>query len=284
MTDGDAPDLEEHVRENQRHWDAMADDWVASGERNWTTEKPTWGIWGVPESELTMLPRDMTGMRAVELGCGTGYVSAWMARRGARVTGIDASERQLATARRLAKAHGIDLELVHGDAEATPFPDGAFDFAISEYGAAIWCDPYRWIPEAWRLLKPGGRLAFLANHPLVTVCSPWDGATPIEERLVRPYFGLHRVDWTEVEVDPGGVEFTLPLEDWFALFRRTGFVVEDLREPRPTEGGTDTVFFATADWARRWPTEIVFKLRKGSATSVTPARTPSRSPSRRPRT
>ena len=261
MSDGDTTDLPAHVRENRRYWDAMAGDWVASGERNWAAQEPTWGIWGVPESELAMLPADMTGMRAIELGCGTGYVSAWMARRGARVTGIDASERQLATARRLAAEHDVDLELVHGNAEATPFPDAAFDFAISEYGAAIWCDPYRWILEAWRLLEPGGRLVFLAHHPLATVCSPWDGAS-IEERLIRPYFGLHRVDWTEVEVDPGGIEFTLPLSDWMALFRRSGFVLEDLREPRPAGGGAEAVFFVTADWARRWPSEIVFKLRK----------------------
>ncbi len=250
-----------HLQENERYWNAMAGDWVAPGERAWAAAEPSWGIWGVPESELAMLPEDMTGLRAVELGCGTGYVSAWMARRGARVTGIDASAAQLATARRLAAEHGVDLELIHGDAEETPFPDEAFDVAISEYGAAIWCDPYRWIPEAWRLLKPGGRLAFLAHHPLSTVCSPWNGAT-IEERLIRPYFGLHRVDWTEVEVDPGGIEFTLPLSEWVALFRRTGFAVEDLREPRPPEGVAGTRFFVTADWARQWPSELVWKVRK----------------------
>jgi SAM-dependent methyltransferase len=251
----------DHVRENERYWNEMAHDWVAPGERGWSDEEPTWGIWGVPERELEMLPADMTGMRAVELGCGTAYVSAWMARRGATVAGIDASERQLATARRLADRHGIDLELVHGNAEATPFASGAYDVAISEYGAAIWCDPYSWIPEAHRLLKPGGRLVFLAHHPLASVCSPWDGSELVE-RLVRPWFGLHRLDWTEVEVDPGGIEFTLPLSDWMALFRRTGFAVEDLREPRPAEDVTETRFFASPDWARRWPSEIVWKLRK----------------------
>jgi len=257
-----SPGLPPHVRENERYWNAMAGDWVASGERNWAATEPDWGIWGVPESELDMLPTDMTGMRAVELGCGTGYVSAWMARRGARVTGIDASEAQLATARRLAAQHGVELELHHGNAESTPFEDACFDFAISEYGAAIWCDPYAWIPEAWRLLRPGGRLVVLAHHPLSTVCSPWSGAV-IEERLIRPYFGLHRVDWTEVEVDPGGIEFTLPLSEWVALFRDTGFVVEDLREPRPGTDAPKEAFFATASWAQRWPSELVWKVRKG---------------------
>lgn len=252
----------DHVRANRAHWNATAEDWVGPGERAWAADAPFWGIWGVPEADLELLPRRMDGMRTIELGCGTGYVSGWMARRGAAATGIDASEAQLATARRLANEHGVELTLVHGNAESTPFADASFDVAISEYGAAIWCDPYRWIPEAWRLLAPGGRLVFLGNHPLVAVCSPCNGATPIEERLIRPYFGQHRIDWSEVEIDPGGVEFSLPLEDWFALFRRSGFEVEDLREPRPAAGGSETNFFATADWARRWPSEIVFKLRK----------------------
>lgn len=253
----------DHLHENERYWDATAADWVAAGERAWARETPTWGIWGVPEAELDMLPADMTGLRAVELGCGTGYVSAWMARRGARVHGIDASREQLATARRLAEHHGVDLELTHGNAERTPYGDASFDFAISEYGAAIWCDPYAWIPETWRILVPGGRLVMLGHHPLATVCSPWDGDM-VQDRLIRPYFGLHRVDWTEAEIDPGGIEFTLSFSDWVALFRRTGFEVEDVREPRPPEGTPETRFsYVSVDWAGRWPSEIVWKLRKG---------------------
>ena len=50
---------------------------------------------------------------------------------------------------------------------ALPFADQSFDFAISQYGAAIWCDPYRWIPEASRILRPGGRLVFETGSPLV---------------------------------------------------------------------------------------------------------------------
>ncbi len=129
--------LPEHVAVNRGYWDGVADDWVAAGERCWAQGEPTWGIWGVPDSQVTLLPADMTGMRAIELGCGTGYVSAWMARRGATVTGVDNSERQLATAARLAAQHGVELELIHGNAERVDKPDGSYDFAVSEYGAAI---------------------------------------------------------------------------------------------------------------------------------------------------
>lgn len=62
---------------------------------------------------------------------------------------------------------------MHGSAESIYQPDGSFDFAISEYGAAIWCEPSAWISEAYRLLLPGGELVFLGNHPLVMVAPPW---------------------------------------------------------------------------------------------------------------
>jgi SAM-dependent methyltransferase len=127
-------------------------------------------------------------MDAIELGCGTGYVSAWMARRGARVTGIDVSAEQLATARRLQGEHGLDVTFLEGNAEATGLPDAAFDFAISEYGAAIWCDPDLWLPEAHRLLRPGGTLVFLGNHPMAIITTPLNGA-PCERVLHRPYRG-----------------------------------------------------------------------------------------------
>ena len=142
-----------------------------------------------------------------------------------------------------------------------PRPAGSFDFAISEYGASIWCEPEAWIREAHRLLRPGGRLVFLANHPLAMACAPLDGA-PVGDQLARPYFGMHTLDWRDVEIDPGGVNFALPLSEWVALFHRAGFDVEDLREPRAPDSAEGFQFFVDANWARRWPSEVVWKVRR----------------------
>lgn len=253
--------LPEHVAHNREYWDGMADWWAERGAQDWARAEPRWGIWGIPESELKMLPEDMAGLDAVELGCGTAYVSAWMSRRGAKVTGIDNSANQLATARALAAHHDLSITLVHGNAEETPFPDESFDFAISEYGAAIWCDPYRWIPEAHRILRPGGRLVFLGNHPMASVCSPLDG-TDVIDRLVRDYFDLHEQDYSQVEVDPGGIEFNLPISGWVALFHHVGFTIEGFLEPRAPLTETRTDFSVPPEWAKRWPSEQVWKLRK----------------------
>src|ERR1035437_3916966 len=111
-------------------------------------------------------------MDVIELGCGTAYVCAWLARRGARPVGIDNSPKQLDTALRLQAEHGLAFPLILGNAESVPYPDASFDLAISEYGAAIWADPYRWIPEAARLLRPGGRLVFLINGYIQMLCAP----------------------------------------------------------------------------------------------------------------
>lgn len=109
-------ELPEHVRRNRALWDDLAEQFAAAGERNWAREAPKWGIWGVAESEVGMFPDDLAGRDVIELCCGTAYVSAWMARRGARVVAIDNSDAQLATARRLQRQHGLDFRLLHGNA------------------------------------------------------------------------------------------------------------------------------------------------------------------------
>ncbi len=251
-------ELPEHAARNRAEWDAHADDWVEPGRRDWAREEPWWGIFTVPESELHVLPDDLDGLDAVELGCGTAYVSSWLARRGARPVGVDNSQRQLDTARALQEEFGIEFALVHGNAERTPFHDESFDFAISEYGASMWCDPYQWIPEAARLLRPGGRLVFLIDTPLSVVCAPASADEPTGEQLLRPYFGMHRIDWGEDE----GVEFHLPHGELIALLRDSGFEIEALLEVRPPEGATTRFPHTTLEWARKWPFEEVWKVRK----------------------
>jgi len=145
---------------------------VEAGERAWAQEEPTWGIWGGPEAELQIFSEQLADKDAIELGCGTAYISAWLSRRGASVVGIDNSEAQLGTARRLQRQCGLDFPLIHGDAQAIAYPDASFDFAISEYGACLWADPQHWVPKAARVLRPSGRLVFLTNSFLMTLCMP----------------------------------------------------------------------------------------------------------------
>jgi SAM-dependent methyltransferase len=249
-------ELPEHARKNRAVWDRLSSEYAGGGERAWASTEPTWGMWQLSERELRALP-DVNGKDVIELGCGTAYWSAWLARLGARVVGIDNSAKQLETARALQRKHGLDFPLIHGNAESVPLPDASFDLALSEYGACLWCDPYRWVPEAARLLRPGGDLVFLKNGTILTLCVR-DDDDPATDRLLRDSFGLHRLEWA----DTGTVEFALPIGEWLRLLRANGFELLDLMELRAPLGASTRHEFVTPEWAHRWPSEEIWCLRK----------------------
>jgi SAM-dependent methyltransferase len=255
----DVPEAADHVLRNRAAWDRLAADYAGPAQEKWAAE-PSWGIWHAAESQVGVLPPDLAGRDAIELGCGTGYISAWLARLGARPVGLDNSAAQLATARRLQEHFGLRFPLIHASAERAPFADTCFDLVISEYGASIWCDPYVWIPEAARMLRPGGELIFLGNSVLMMLTVPDEDGVPATERLLRPYFGMHRFEWPDDE----SVEFHLGHGDMIRLLRRCGLEVKDLLELRPGPDATTRCPFVTLGWSWHWPCEEVWKARKRS--------------------
>jgi SAM-dependent methyltransferase len=226
------------------------------GRAQWCAE-PNWGDWSVPESQVRLLPRSLRGAAAVELGCGTAYFSAWLARAGASPVGVDVSIGQLWLARAFQTEFHTSFPLVCADADDVPFRSGSFDLVLSEYGASSWCDPHRWVPEAARLLRPGGALVFLASSPLLTTCLPVDGG-PAEDRLRRDYFGLHEIAIPLF----GTTEFQLTYGDWVRVLCRSGFVIDDLTELRPPPTAETPWPFVDAAWASRWPSECVWSAHK----------------------
>ena len=247
MTD---PNVEVWTRANAEYTDERA-------ERAWAADEITWGVWNVPEAEVHALP-DVWGKDVVELGCGTAYVGAWLKRRGAaRVVGVDPTPAQLETARRCNETFGLGLELIEAFGEEVPLPDTSFDLAVSEYGASIWADPYKWIPEAARLLRPGGELVFLCNSPLAILCSP-DEDLPVTETLERPQFGMFRFQWPD-----SGVEYHLAHGEMLRLLRANGFEVLDLIELQAPPGAEthERYDYVSAEWARQWPAEEIWRAR-----------------------
>jgi SAM-dependent methyltransferase len=222
----------------------------ASAEVAWAAEEFTWGLFDAPEREIGALG-DVAGLDVVELGCGSAYVSAWLARRGARPIGVDPTPAQLETARRCQHRFGLSFPLVEADAADVPLPADGFDLAVSEYGASVWCDPVRWVPEAARLLRPGGRLVFLTNSVLVSLCVPEVGGYA-EERLLRPQRELYRVAWPD-----GGIEFHPSHGEWIRVLRRSGFMIEELHELYAPPHATLPEYYdiATPEWASSWPVE-----------------------------
>lgn len=244
-----AKNVEHWTRNNAEYTDARA-------LEAWRQDRIRWGIWHIPDDDLRVLG-EVAGKDVIELGCGTAYFSAWLAKRGARPIGVDITPAQLATARNCMRETGIEFRLVEADAGETGLPDASADLVLSEYGASIWVDPYRWIPEASRLLRSGGRLVFLQNSTLAILCSPDDLDGKVQEALQRPQFGMHRFTWE-------GVEFHLPHGELIRVLRASAFEVEDLIELQaPPDGQTNPRYdYVTADWGRRWPAEEVWVARK----------------------
>src|SRR5579884_3689139 len=146
--------LSDYLARNVASWTRRNAEYTGPNvERAWAREEITWGMFHVPEAELRILG-DVAGLDVVELGCGTAYFSAYLARLGARVVGVDPTPAQLESARHAMAVTGIEFPLVEAPAESVPLDDESFDLALSEHGAVTWADPQRWIPEAARLLRP----------------------------------------------------------------------------------------------------------------------------------
>ena len=249
--------VDDSIRRNRAHWEGDAHSWVEGGRRSWATDEPTWGIWGIPEYRLRLLD-DVAGAHAVEVGCGTAYVSAWLARRGARPVGVDPTPAQLRTAQSLQREFDVTFPLVEAAGEHVPLRSSSFDLVISEYGAAIWADPYKWIPEAARLLRPGGQLLFLGNAALLMLCVPDDEWLPAGRTLLRPQFGMHRFEWP----DFSGVEFHISHAEMLRFLRASGFEVLELLELRPEPDAPNSFPYVSTEWARSWPSEEVWRARR----------------------
>ena len=242
---------------NRTYWDDQASEFAKWADRAWQGD-PSWGIWHIPEADVGLLT-DVSGKAVLEDGCGTAYVSAWIAGLGGTPVGLDNSIVQLDTARRMQERHNRRFPLIHGIAELLPFRDGAFDMVISEYGAAIWSDPYRWIPEAARVLRPGGELTFLGNSALLMLCVP-ESEDRAQPALLRDHFGMYRFDWPDFDDD--AIEFHIGHGDRIRLLRDSGFEVVDLIELQAPLDATTNYDFVDAAWAHRWPSEEIWRARK----------------------
>jgi len=223
----------------------------------WARPEMDWGIWSIPEPELKVFAGiRFDGLDVVELGCGTAYFSAWLARRGARPTGVDITDNQLATARAMQAEHGLEFPLIQASAEEVPLPDACADLVLSEYGASLWCEPEAWIAEAARLLRPDGHLVFLTNSVLVPLTAPPSG--PNGDRLVR---GLREISPLRFE-DDDGVEFHLAHGEWIALLTRRCFTVTGLHELYAPAGAQQPrADWMPVEWAQRWPVEEIWTAR-----------------------
>jgi SAM-dependent methyltransferase len=243
---------------NRTFWDEDADDYQAEHASQLDVEELAWGAWSIPEAELQVLG-DVTGKDVLEYGCGAAQWAIKLARRGARVTGLDQSRSQLRHAAGRIAATGAPVQLCCASATAVPLREESFDVVFCDHGAMSFCDPYLTVPEVARLLRPGGLLAFSISTLLRNLCYPLgDPDAPVTRKLHSRWFGARKFDWGD-----GTIDFQIPPGRWIALFRANGLVVEDLLDLRPEKDATTTYGdYVDRKWARRWPAEELWRVRK----------------------
>ena len=255
MTEADKKRLLRDARRNRKAWDVDSTEYQKKhGSDIGGAKALAWGIWRIPERELKVLG-DVRGKRTLELGCGAAQWSKALRRRGAEPIALDGSLVQLLHAKG-ARSSPL-LPLVQAAAEVLPFREDSFDIVFCDYGAMSFADPHVTVPEVARILRRGGLLAFSTTTPFLAVCWP-DGEDTVTRTLTYTYFGMKRFVWS----DDDTVDFQLPYGEWIRLFRSHGFVIEDLIEIQPPKGARSSFGGRPLRWARRWPAEMIWKVRK----------------------
>ncbi len=217
-------------------WDAAADPYTegqATGRDYYRFE-----FFGPAHAELC---GDVSGLRVLDLGCGNGYFARELARRGARVTGVDIAPRMIEHARRSEVHRPLGVEYVVSDAASLEdhFGDRAFDMVTSCLALQDMPDPAGALREAARVLRPGGRLVASIAHPCTdTPFREWERDASGAKRwlCIDRYFerGPIRYHWVRWPDDFSTTAVHVTLEDWFRWFREAGLQLADLREPEPS--------------------------------------------------
>jgi SAM-dependent methyltransferase len=245
----------DHVEYNRAFWDGDSDEYQDAHGDALDRAPLAWGAYRIPESELQILG-DAVDRDVLEVGCGAAQWSIALAALGARVIGLDVSQRQLEHARR----RDAQVPVVLANGEQLPFADDVFDTVFCDHGALSFCEPAVILAEVRRTLRPDGRLAFCGTHPLLYLT--YDLAAKRQsKKLQMEYAALGKMDLGE-----GTIDWALPPSEWISLLRSAGFSIERLVELRPPASVTTTYEdFAPPKWARRWPAEWIWVARRESS-------------------
>ncbi|HEY0607689.1 MAG TPA: class I SAM-dependent methyltransferase [Herpetosiphonaceae bacterium] len=198
---------------------------------------------------FAMLP-PFAGLEGLDIGCGEGHNTRLLAIRGARMTAVDIAEVFVEQASSLEREHPLGIDYRVASAVELPFADERFDFATAFMSFMDIPETDRVIAEAYRVLKPGGFLQFSIAHPCFdtphrrNLRDPGGVTYAIE---VGDYFQNRDGEINEwlfsaapPEVTQGLTKFRIPrftrtLSQWINLLIASGFVIERIEEPRPSD-------------------------------------------------
>lgn len=165
---------------------------------------------GLAETLLALMPP----MVIADLGAGEGTFSQLLARNAKKVIAIDNSEKMVEYGAELARKHGVNnLEYRKGDIEAVPIRDSAVDLAFFSQALHHAQHPSRAVAEAWRILKPGGRIIVLDlmrhnyEEARELYADLWLGFTEVEAGRFLRQAGFNKVETSIVHCEQEAPHF-----------------------------------------------------------------------------
>jgi SAM-dependent methyltransferase len=176
--------MSEYMAANRALWD----EWTAIHERSEFYDVEGWKAGRRPLGDFVVEEvGEVAGKALLHLQCHFGLDTLAWARRGARVTGVDFSERAITLARSLAAETGLEARFVRSDVlELDQVLDGDFEVVFTSFGVLWWLpDLTRWARIAARFVRPGGMLYLAEFHPFSQVMDDGDATSPT---LFYPYF------------------------------------------------------------------------------------------------
>lgn len=219
----------------RRAWDGSADVWedFVEGGKDWSRTY-------VHGAAFLAMVGTVRGSSVLDVGCGQGYFTRILARRGARMVGVDWSSRMIESAQRheAREPLGIEYRLLDARQIGRVWKRPRFDRVVASMSLMDMPDLDRVLRGIHRALRPGGHLVFSASHPVNTAAVRWERPHPPHGGLVIDRYFDERPGRTAWRMPRLTRPFTTPfwhrtLETWFMSLRRAGFEIEQLREPRP---------------------------------------------------
>jgi ubiquinone/menaquinone biosynthesis C-methylase UbiE len=197
-----------------------------------------------PELSLFHLAGPVMGLRLLDLACGHGRIARELARRGARVIGIDISEALLAKARAADDRDPLGIAYVHADAASPRALDGeVFDGVVSSFGLSDIDDLDGALATVARVLNPGAYFVFSILHP----CFP--GRRPNVSAAWPPDAGYYREGWWASDASLSTLRQKVGanhrmLSTYMNALNRHALTIEQIAEPEPSQDWLDAVRIA----------------------------------------
>jgi ubiquinone/menaquinone biosynthesis C-methylase UbiE len=240
------------------NWDRKATDWDLQvgeyGDRNrrLNSDPVLWRLLG-----------DVNARRVLDAGCGTGYLSRQLARRGAHVIGVDVSRRMIEVARTRASAQRLSLQLrVDSCSTLASVDDASIDLVVANYVLMDLPSLDEAMHAFRRVLVPGGAAVVVFSHP----CFPQSAGTLGPDGSTSYFFSFNYFE-ESLRIDPPWghfrddfIWFHRPLSAYWRAFRAAGFAVTDLEEPKLDETRVEELPERSLLSSRVRPFSVAFRL------------------------